>query len=161
LWLKSDIEAIKSFYDYRDEICPIPIKPFSQIESKDINDLSGNEVYILNYDDYFKAYGIENMTMAWEREEWKDIAYFFILEEARKYIKYQSHNLKKPRTYTLHCGYGNVGEYHHFWELLFGLGKMLNDNPKAKESICKECGGKIVQASGCQHCIVCGVSSCG
>jgi hypothetical protein len=30
-----------------------------------------------------------------------------------------------------------------------------------KESICKECGGKIVQASGCQHCIVCGASSCG
>lgn len=26
---------------------------------------------------------------------------------------------------------------------------------------CKECGGKAVRASGCQHCLECGSSSCG
>lgn len=26
---------------------------------------------------------------------------------------------------------------------------------------CEECGGKVVRASGCKHCVVCGASSCG
>ncbi|EGW39183.1 hypothetical protein [Desulfosporosinus sp. OT] len=26
---------------------------------------------------------------------------------------------------------------------------------------CPECGGKTVRASGCQHCLDCGASSCG
>jgi len=139
-WFKSDVEAIKSYYDYRDEVCPIMIKPFNQVEFSEMIKVDGNDIHVTDYDDYFRAYGIENMIMAWEHEEWKDIAYFFILEEARKYIKYQSHNLKSPRTYTLHGGYGNIGEYHHFWELLFGIGKQLNELP--------EIGGKNEKVRG-------------
>ena len=26
---------------------------------------------------------------------------------------------------------------------------------------CEECGGKVVRASSCKHCVVCGASSCG
>jgi len=26
---------------------------------------------------------------------------------------------------------------------------------------CEECGGKVIHASGCQHCVVCGWSACG
>ncbi|KLU66736.1 hypothetical protein DEAC_c14040 [Desulfosporosinus acididurans] len=127
MWFKSDIEAIKGWYDYHNEECPIPIEPFSQLEFEEIEDVTGQEVQILDYKDYFKAYGIEWIAMAWELEDWKDIAYFFILEEAKRYMDYQSHNLKKPRTYTLHGGYSNKGEYHHFWQLLYDIGKELND----------------------------------
>lgn len=128
LWFKSDIEAIKGWYGYYDdsEKCPIQIKPYSEVEYTDMLDITGEEVNISNYDDYFKAYGIEWVVMSWEKEEWKDIAFFFILEEAKRYMKYQSHNLKSPRTYTYHAGYANEGEYHHFWELLFDIGKQLN-----------------------------------
>jgi hypothetical protein len=62
-----------------------------------------------------------------DKIKYRTVAIFFILEEAKKYIKYQGHNLSNPRTYTVSAGYSNKGEYHHFWELLFDMGKRLNE----------------------------------
>ncbi len=48
-------------------------------------------------------------------------------------MKYKSHNLCEPRTYTVHCGYGNAGEYEHFFDLLMSMGQqLLEDKPKEK-----------------------------
>jgi hypothetical protein len=60
--------------------------------------------------------------------QYRNVAYFFILEEAKRYMQYQGHNLISPRTYTFSSGYDNRGEYEHFWDLLLAIGKMLNEN---------------------------------
>lgn len=60
-------------------------------------------------------------------DEYRNVAYFFILEEARKYTKYQSHNLVAPKIYGEWAGYSNDGEYHHFYTLLLSIGKQLNE----------------------------------
>ena len=58
--------------------------------------------------------------------EYKNVAYFFTLKNAKEYIKYQGHNLYKPRTYSYSPGYDNRGEYDHFYDLLISIGRQLN-----------------------------------
>jgi len=60
--------------------------------------------------------------------DYEDVAYFYTLQSAKEYIKYQSRNLTNPRTYTKSGGYSNYGEYEHFWDLLMSLGIKLNKN---------------------------------
>lgn len=56
---------------------------------------------------------------------YSDVAYFWILEEARRYVQYQRHNLDHARIYTVAAGYGNEGEYEHFYSLLMKMGQQL------------------------------------
>lgn len=125
LWYKSETELIKRYYEHRDKNPSISVKSFKEIEYTDVYDTERNIIRVNNYWDYFKAYGIESVAIAWEEEEYEDAAFFFILEEARRYIKYQGHNLKEPRIYSFSAGYGNEGEYHHFYDLLLRLGEKL------------------------------------
>ncbi|WP_054710787.1 hypothetical protein [Bacillus sp. JCM 19041] len=60
--------------------------------------------------------------MAWAEYEWEDVAFFFIRDEAVKYLKYQSHNLTKRRVYTHGLGYVNHGDMSYFRALLMTLG---------------------------------------
>lgn len=87
--------------------------------------INGKTIYDL--DDYFAAYGINSKI---ERcsvvKKYRTVAYFFILENAKAYLEYQSHNLTNPRTYTVTSGYANKGEYEPFFDLLMELGKKLN-----------------------------------
>ena len=121
-------ELVRAYYE--DKQCPIEIVTFDQAYGYDsFIDVSGEEQDILDDEDYLKAYGIDSSFYYKVNIEkyHVDVAYFFILEEANKYIKYQGHNLKNPRTYTYGPGYGNNGDYIHFWELLFKIGKQLNE----------------------------------
>lgn len=90
---------------------------------------SVNDMIITDYNDYFEAYGI---TSPIERlsavRRYETVAYFFILENAKAYMSYQSHHLKNPRTYTVTCGYSNKGEYESFFDLLMSIGQQLNSN---------------------------------
>lgn len=125
-WFDSEVELIQAYYEDRDEEPQVPIRPFKEMDYKDVKGKDGKTIFITDYCSYFKAYGIEGVAIAWQDYDYEDVAFFFILEEARRYMKYQSHNLKEPRTYTFSAGYANDGEYHHFWELLFSIGERLN-----------------------------------
>lgn len=82
---------------------------------------------ICSLEDYFKAYGIcSPVECCSVVKKYRTVAYFFILENAKEYLKYQSHNLTNPRTYTVSCGYANKGEYEPFFDLLMTLGTQLN-----------------------------------
>lgn len=79
------------------------------------------------------SYENEDGVMVWD---WENVAFFFILSEAKKYLQYQRHNLKRARTFSYSPGYGNCGEYEHFYRLLFSLGqKLLDAEVKTEEAV--------------------------
>ena len=55
------------------------------------------------------------------------VAFFLTLAEARNYIRYQNHNLNKPRTFTYYCGYRNRGDLQSLMKLLRRMGIQLLD----------------------------------
>lgn len=122
-------DLIMGYWDNCSSGCPIEIVSFEEAYAQDrFIDVNGEEQVIVDEDDYLEAYGIDEKTYYKLNISYKyrTIAVFFILDEAKRYIEYQGHNLVKPRTYTIGAGYANKGEYHHFWELLFDIGQNLN-----------------------------------
>ena len=94
-----------------------------------------NDFFICNYLDYFDALGLD-IKIGEVEHRYEPIAYFFILDEARRYMnEYQSHNCENCRIYTRGLGYSNYGDMPVFRNLLFTMGKQLNDNKKAEESL--------------------------
>ncbi len=124
-------ELISGYYERGyDEECPIEIVSFKEAYAQDeFTDINGEGQVLMNEEEYFEAYGLTKDMYSKVNIEYyyEPVAYFFILEEARRYIEYQRHNLCNPRTYTYSCGFANHGEYEHFWDLLFSIGKMLNE----------------------------------
>lgn len=112
-------ELTNEWNDNVDEDYKIP--HFKEVENKKING-----IYILDIEDYINAYQIENIEIIYAIENYVPVAFFFIREEAVKYLQYQSHNLTKPRVYTYSPGYANSGEYEHFYSLLQNIGKQVN-----------------------------------
>ncbi|WP_342423108.1 hypothetical protein [Paenibacillus sp. FSL E2-0178] len=108
-WLDSEVKAVQEWYDGRGKEPDIKIVPFKELEYKTIElknsdgDLE-EEIFVMNYDDYFKAYRINFSAAAWLQDNYEPVAFFFILDEAKRYIEYQGHNLTKPRTYTYSSG---------------------------------------------------------
>lgn len=89
----------------------------------------GEEHVITNKEDYMIAYGLDptEITKHFGEYYYETVAYFFVLEEAKKYMnEYQRHNLCHPRTYTVSPGYGNYGDFVPFWNLLNSIGHQLN-----------------------------------
>ncbi|MED3550166.1 hypothetical protein [Cytobacillus praedii] len=66
--------------------------------------------------------------MAWKKHYWEKVAFFFIRDEAKRYMKYQKHNLNEPRVYTYSAGYANYGDFVPFRELLLSIGQQLNQD---------------------------------
>ena len=115
---------------YEDEDCPIDIVSYDDAYAdNDFKDINGEEFCVIEEEDYLEAYGIEKKDYYKVHVSYyyDTVAVFFILSEAKEYMKYQGHNLENPRTYTVGAGYANKGEYHHFWDLLFSIGKMIGD----------------------------------
>lgn len=102
-----------------DEEYNIPL--YSEVVHTEVND-----IYIVNEEDYLNAFDIENVEIFFAIENYRPVAFFFIKEEASKYLQYQGHNLDKPRVYTYSPGYSNLGEYEHFFTLLQDIGKQLS-----------------------------------
>lgn len=108
--------------------CPIKIKPFDEVFKTKIRDCNGHEIYIFDEEDYLKAYGFDlSYEIGYIKYYYEPIAYFFIFEEAEKYLKYQKHNLTSPRINCIGAGYANYGDYHHFYDLLMSIGTKLNE----------------------------------
>lgn len=124
-WYDSEVEMIREYYEYLEEDCP-EVQPFEMAQYTNITSPDGEEIFVEDFDDYFGAYGCKVTAIAWRKEEWQPVAYFFIRSEAEKYLAYQKHNLNTPMIYTSSAGYDNRGDFHHFWELLMGLGIQLN-----------------------------------
>lgn len=130
VWYNDEIELIKEHYEECGKKCPIEIVPYS--DYIDIESIYGNDVFITNYEQYFEAYGIEIKGIAWEKYTYEPVAFFFILDEAKRYIQYQRHNLRQPRTYTYSAGYSNYGDFVPFRNLLLSIGKKLNKDTKGE-----------------------------
>lgn len=124
VWYEDETELIREHYEDRGDECPIEIVPYE--EYSDIEDIHGNEIFISNYVEYFNAYGIDIRGVAWVKSYYVPVAYFFILDEAKRYIEYQRHNLRQPRTYTYSAGYSNYGDFVPFRNLLLTMGTQLN-----------------------------------
>lgn len=123
-WFRSEVDVVKNYYRSRNKECPVEIKSFEEAQYEKIEDIDNNLVGISTYDDYFEAYNVPAY-FSWREKRYENVAYFFILEEAKKYMEYQAHNLNEPRVYTAGSGYGNVGEYEHFYSLLQSMGSQL------------------------------------
>ncbi|WP_256941996.1 hypothetical protein [Bacillus thuringiensis] len=81
--------------------------------------------FISDFVDYFKHYGIETYDRGWVEKECVNMAFFFILDEAKQYQKYYAHILGKSRVYTYSAGYDNRGDFTHFRDLLLKMGQEL------------------------------------
>lgn len=128
VWYEDETELIRDYYEDRGEVCPIEITPYADYEY--ITNIDDEEVFVSNYQEYFNAYGIEIKGVAWEKSYYVPVAYFFILDEAKRYIEYQRHNLRSPRTYTYSAGYANYGDFVPFRNLLLSMGsKLLEGEP--------------------------------
>ncbi|GAB6173303.1 MAG: hypothetical protein QMC95_06415 [Desulfitobacteriaceae bacterium] len=64
--------------------------------------------------------------------DWRDVAYFFSREEARRYIEYQRHNLRYPRIYAKSPGYSNDGDWEPFYQLLKRIAGAVEGVPAVK-----------------------------
>lgn len=82
---------------------------------------SGEERHIYNEKEYFAAYGIQALRLS-RVIKWRAVSTHFTLAEAKRYIQYQAHNLRNPRTYTISGGYSNNGDYEPLWDFLFAAG---------------------------------------
>lgn len=133
---KSPEDLVTAYY--KDEQSPIKIRTYKETKDKPIIGVDGETHYIYSYAKYFGAYGIEAYGIDYVYKSMHDVAFFFILNEAQRYIEYQAHNLKEPRIFSFAPGYGNEGEYRHFYELLRNIGTILleqdsHEKPEAEE----------------------------
>lgn len=126
-WYDDETELIKDWYDYcREDDCPIEIKPFSEVSYKYLTGVNGEEELITDINEYFEAYGVKVHAIAWKQHYWEKVAFFFIRDEAKRYMEYQRHNLREPRVYTYSAGYANKGDFVPFRDLLLSIGTQLN-----------------------------------
>lgn len=133
-WYDDETELIQDWYlNCREEDCPIDVKSFSEVYYKYLTGVDGKEELITDFDEYFKAYGVKIHAMAWKKHHWEPEAFFFIRDEAKRYMEYQKHNLTEPRVYTYSPGYANYGDFVPFRDLLLSIGKQLNKEGEINE----------------------------
>lgn len=137
-WHESEIEAVSDWYEFQEEECPIEIKSYQELYWKDIAGVDGAIRCIISYEDYFKTYGVRVTAIAWRKHYWRNVAPFFILDEAKRYLEYQKLNLIEPRIFTYSSGYANYGDYEHFWDLLMTIGQQLNKG-NSSDYIIEDC----------------------
>lgn|GEM_PF-1020976 len=144
-WYTDEVELVNDHLDDND-IEGANVISFDEAYLKDIEGVDGEEHSICSYKDYFEAYRVEVTAISWIQEYYEPVAYFFILDEAKRYIEYQRHNLRFPRTYTYSAGYSNYGDFVPFRNLLLQMGEQLNkedmDNDPKGNYVCinQECG---------------------
>ncbi|MGX5629189.1 hypothetical protein [Bacillus thuringiensis] len=136
LWHDNEVEAVDSFYEWKDEECPIEVRSFENLQYTDVVSVNGKIIFVSDLYEYFEVYGIKDeLAMAWVETEWEDEAFFFILDEAKRYQKYQAHNLGRSRIYTYSAGYDNRGDFVHFRNLLMKMGQELNKQSQEETEV--------------------------
>ena len=114
------------------QIEPLPFETATEEMTVVIN---GEEHFILDEDDYFKAYlepyGIKIVEKFGTHITWTPVAFFFTLAEARRYRdEYQSHNCTNCRIYGYGLGYSNKGDLPTFRSLMLRMGQALLEQSK-------------------------------
>lgn len=134
-WFDEPHELVEEWMEYADLDSEVPVKEYDALYGLTVESIEGKSVYVCDYESYFKVYGVENLQMAWTEKQYKPEAYFFTLDEAKKYMQYQRHNLRQPqvRVFSHAVGYDNRGDIPHFWELLMQAGTKLNESKKETE----------------------------
>ena len=128
-------DSVEMYWEYEDKICPIEIKSFEDVYRTTITGVDGVNYYILDEEEYLKAYGVDiEYYVTYLGHYYEPVAYFFVREEAEKYIKYQKHNLTAPRVYAVGAGYANYGDYHHFYDLLMSIGTHLKESEMVEKT---------------------------
>lgn len=123
-WYDNEVELIEEYL--LDNGCDeVEVVSYEEAYLNNIIGLDGEEYGINSYNDYFKSYGIQYVAISWIDYEYIPVAYFFILDEAKRYLKYQAHNLRSPRVYTHSAGYSNCGDFIPFRDLLLEMGTGL------------------------------------
>ncbi len=118
----SSVDLIIDYFDRKD-------KGLNQSQMDGLQEIDDYH----NAEEYFKENGIdEEVRVLYKIPYWEDVAFFFILDQAKSYLKYQKHNLGKSRTYTKSAGYSNYGDFNPFRELLIKIGTQLNDESVVK-----------------------------
>jgi hypothetical protein len=94
-----------------------------------------NDTPIWDEKSYCEAYDLawDGISIASKREVPETVAYFFTLTEAKRYMEYQKHNLRNPRTYTVGGGYGNNGDYEPFWDLLMAMAAATKEKTEKEQ----------------------------
>lgn len=123
-WFGSEVENIKNYFNSIGGKSHTEIKPFNDVKYEKIEAANGILIDITDYYDYFAAYNVP-ANLSWRKKRYTNTAYFFILDEAKKFMEYQGHNLNEPRIFTVGQGYGNGREYEHFYSLLQTIGNQL------------------------------------
>lgn len=126
MWSNSETELIEDYMEYTDKQIYIPIVPFEDMQGKEMKNDYGEIIEVEEYEDYFKVYGIENIQMCWREKHYEPAAFFLVREEAEKYMKYQRHNLIKPRIFSHAAGYDNRGDLPHLMDFILQTGQALN-----------------------------------
>lgn len=98
------------------------VKTFDELAYEEFNDIS-----ICDLEDYFQAFEVGAQVVS-EIQSYRTAAYFFSEEEAKRYIKYQGHNLNHPRTYAAGPGYSNNGDWDPFYKLLCSIAEKCEAN---------------------------------
>lgn len=84
----------------------------------------GEEAVITSTAEYAALYGIDEDSwhVVGVIPGWRDKSIHFTLQEARRYMDYQCHNLSRARTYTDGAGYGDRGDFIPMWDFLYDAG---------------------------------------
>ena len=129
-WYMDEASVVRANKGYSEDVYVASFKESYGVYIEGLGDIE-------SYDQYFQYFGIDGVDISFALPQWDNKAYFFICESARQYIKYQAHNLRDPRVYTAFFGYGNNGEYEHFYNLLMDMGNALleADEVQAAEAI--------------------------
>lgn len=140
------LEEMVEYY-YEDDDIEFKIIPYEESKGNDIIGSNGETYHIYDEDDYLEAYGINSYDVekVYVGYYYDNVAFFFIRDEAKDYMRYQGHNLTSPRIYTFGPGYANYGDYVPFWNLLMSIGQKLNEvkgNDINKEST--NCEDKVI-----------------
>ena len=102
---------------------PIPLD--EAVQEMTIN-VDGESFFILDTDDYLKAYGIEDYEIIGTHITYTPVAFFLTLEEAKRYRDgYQRHNCGNCRIYGYALGYSNKGDLPEFRDMLMKIGTAL------------------------------------
>lgn len=92
-----------------------------------------NDIFITTAADYIKAYEIDDAYCGRWIDNYRPVAFFFVLEEARRYKDdYQKHNCDNCRIYTYSLGYANKGDLPVFRDMLLRMGEQLNEKDYEK-----------------------------
>ena len=121
-------EVVSTINDIRDVVSEYFADSYGDNFELDIENIISEISYNLKHEDTFTMiahYKNISVTAHYINYDYNTVAYFLTRKEAERYIKYQKHNLYKPRVYTAYSGYSNYGDFEELRVLMLKMGHKL------------------------------------